>query len=139
MKSMPPLHISASAVPRESVTTGVTQQRLLSGRQSKDTRVLIDRFAVAGGASWRFDVPAGSIIWVQVLDGVGTLRTPYTTVPLTESVSFTLPAGIVSTLSTDKGVSFMQTEIVDLGAAADATLLRATDWRNEWAYSWRHA
>ena len=108
-----PLHISGSAVTPQPIATGVTQQRLFSGEQAKDTRVLIDRYAVAAGASFRFDVPAGSIIWFQVLDGEGMLQTPYISVPLTESISFTLPAGVQSTLSTDKGVSFLQAEIQD--------------------------
>jgi quercetin dioxygenase-like cupin family protein len=130
-----PLHISGSAVSPQPIATGVTQQRLLSGEQAKDTHVLIDRYAVAAGASWRFDVPAGSIIWVQILDGMGTLRTPYTNEPLAESVSFTLPAGVQSTLSTDTGVSFLQAEIHDSaagpGAAASAAHLVAIDWRRE--------
>src|SRR5262245_36099634 len=127
------LHISGSAVSLQPVVTGVTQQRLFSDRQAKDTHVAIDRYAVAAGASFKFNVGAGSIIWVHMLDGEGTLRTPYTNGPLRESVSFTLPAGVQATLSTDNVVSFLQVEIREPAgaAAASAARLVAIDWRRE--------
>jgi mannose-6-phosphate isomerase-like protein (cupin superfamily) len=128
-----PLHISGSAVSPQPIATGVTRQRLFAGAQAKNDRVLIDRYTVTAGTSLQFDVGAGSIIWVQMLDGEGTLRTPYTSGPLTEAVSFTLPAGVQATLSTDKGVSFLQAEIRDpaAGAAASTAHLVAIDWRRE--------
>ena len=131
-----PLHISGSAVSPQPVDTGVTRQRLFSGEPVKDSHVAIDRYAVAAGASFKFDVGANSMIWLQVLDGEGTFRTPYTNGPLPESASVTLPPGVQATLSTDKGVSFLQAEIQDLtkldrGAAGNPPRLIATDWRRE--------
>lgn len=130
-----PLHITGSAVPPEPIATGVVQQRLFPSRQAKDTTVAIDRFTVAAGASFRFDVAANSITWVQVLDGAGALLTPYTRGVLGESVSFTLPAGTQATLSTDEGLSFLQVEIqqpaLALGAVGGAARLAAIDWRRE--------
>ncbi|MBX9773193.1 MAG: cupin domain-containing protein [Xanthobacteraceae bacterium] len=129
------LHISGSAVSPQPIDRGVTRQPLLSGQEAKGTHVVIDRYAVATGASFKFDVPAGSIIWVQMLDGEGTLRTPYTNGPVGEAVSFTLPAGVQATLSTGKGVSFLQTAVhgpaLGPGAAASPPRLVATDWRCE--------
>jgi len=124
-----PLHISGSAMSPQPTATGVTQQRLFSDRQAKGTRVAIDRYTVAAGASFRFDAPTGSTLWVQVLDGEGSLRTPYTTGPLGNSISFTVPAGVQATLSTDKGISFLQAEIRD--PAPSTTRLVAIDWRRE--------
>lgn len=123
------LHISGSAVSPQPIAAGVTQQRLFSDRETKGTRVAIDRYAVAAGASFSFDVPAGSVIWVQVLGGEGTLRHPYASVPLTEAVSFTLPASVQATLSTNKGVSFLQAAIREPGPGA--ARLMALDWRRE--------
>ena len=51
-----PLHISGSAVSPQPVDTGVTRQRLFSGEPVKDSHVAIDRYAVAAGASFKFDV-----------------------------------------------------------------------------------
>jgi mannose-6-phosphate isomerase-like protein (cupin superfamily) len=134
------IHIMGPAVTPHRVDTGVTRQVLFSDQHAKDTNVLIDRYTVAASASFKFDVPANSIVWLQGLDGEGTLRTPYTNEPLLESVSVTLPPGVQATLSTDKGVSFLQAEIrnvakLDPGSAPDAARLVATDWRREQVFT----
>lgn len=124
-----PLHISGSAVTPQPIATGVMQQRLFSDRQAKGTHVAIDRYEVAAGASFTFDVGTKSLVWVQILEGEGMLRTPYTNEPVSEAISFTLPAGVQATLSANKGVSLLQAEIRD--AAAGAARLVALDWRRE--------
>jgi len=131
-----PLHISGTAVSPQPFDTGVTRQRLFPGEPVTDSHVAIDRYAVAAGASFKFDVGANAMIWLQVLDGEGTFRTPYANELLPESASVTLPAGVQATLSTDEGVSFLQAAIPDLakldrGAAGNPPRLIATDWRRE--------
>src|SRR5471032_919039 len=130
---------SVTAQPFE---TGVTRQRLITVERVKGTRVLIDRLTLAAGANMRFDIPAKSLAWVQMLEGDAKLSAIFTD-QMSDSHSVLLPPGYKAMLSTAKGASFLYAEIPDAGPLdpgfqADSPLFMVTNWRREPVFASEH-
>lgn len=130
-----------TVVPQPFVT-GVTRQRLVTDERVKGTRVLLDRLTLAAGATMRFDIPAKSLAWFQMLEGEATLSAMYTDW-MSDSHSVFLPPGYNATLSTAKGASFLYAEIPDAGPldpgfSANSPLFMVINWRREPVYASEH-
>jgi len=122
--------------------TGVMRQRLITEERVKGTRLLIDRFTLAAGANMRFDIPAKSLGWVQMLEGETRLSAIFTD-QMSDSNSVLLPPGYKATLSTAKGATLLYAEIpdvasIDPGFSVDSPLFMVVNWRREPVYASEH-
>jgi quercetin dioxygenase-like cupin family protein len=124
-----------TTVAAQKTEPGVVRQELLTNERVKDTKVLLSRLTLAAGATVRFELPAKSLAWLQMLDGEGTLETLYKD-RLSDSHSALLPPGSSAALSSDKGASLLYAEIpdagrIDPGFLAAPPIFTVTDWMRE--------
>ena len=126
-----------AAVAAEQVAQGISRQRLFSGNG-----VVVDRLKIAAGATLKLEAKGKSLFWLQVLEGDGTLKTPYATERLTSAPdgrqalynthSTCLPADFPGALSTVKGVTLLCVEATEAGAPdANGPHFSNIDWTLE--------
>ena len=131
-----------STVAAQRIETGITRQRLVTDERVKGARVLIDRLTLAAGAPMRFNIPAKSLAWLQILEGDATLSALYTD-RMSDSHSVFLPPGYNATLSTGKGATLLYAEIpdaerLDPGFSANSPLFMVINWRREQVFASEH-
>ncbi len=125
------------AVAAESIATGISRQRLFSGHG-----VVVDRLKLAAGATLKLEAKGKSLFWLQVLDGDGTLKTPYATERLTSAPddrqalynthSTCLPAGFPGAFSTVNGLTLLCVEVTEAGVPdANGPHFSNIDWTLE--------
>jgi mannose-6-phosphate isomerase-like protein (cupin superfamily) len=124
-----------TTVAAHPIDLGVVRQKLLTNERVKDTSVLLDRLTLTAGATMRFELPAKSVAWLQLLEGEATLESLMTD-RLSDAHSVLLPPSFNVTLSTSKGASLLYAEIpdaerVDPGFAAGPPVFTVIDWTRE--------
>jgi mannose-6-phosphate isomerase-like protein (cupin superfamily) len=125
-----------TTVATQQIDPGVVRQRLLPNERANDTRVLLDRLTLAPGTTARFDVPAMSLAWLQLLEGEAILTAVYRR-RLSDNHSALLPPGFNATLTTNKGgACLLYAELPDAarfdpGFSAEPPLLTVLDWTRE--------
>ena len=123
------------AVPAQASEPGIARQKLLTNERATGTGILLDRIALAAGATVPFKVAAKSIAWLQLLEGEATLKSFYTD-PMSDAYSAFLPPGFDVTLSTVAGASVLYAELPDAGRfdpafSTDPPLFMMFDWTRE--------
>lgn len=129
------ISFNETTVAPQTISAGVTRQRLLTDERVKGTKILLDRIKLKAGATLPFDIPAKSLAWLQLLDGEATLKAFYTD-RMSNTNSVLLPPGFKSTLSTGNGATLLHAEIPDVarldpGFSANSPLFMVVDWMRE--------
>jgi quercetin dioxygenase-like cupin family protein len=111
---------------------GATRQHLLSQARVPGSAILLDRLALANGGGARLAVPAGSIAWLQMLEGQAQLGRD----TLTDAHVAFLPPGFAADLRTQAGAVLLYGEIpqaakLDPGFTANMPPFRLADWTRE--------
>ena len=125
-----------TTVAAQPVASGVVRQRLLPGEHANATRVVLDRLTLAANTTVRFDVPAKSLAWLQLLEGEAMLTAVYRD-QLSDTHSALLPPGFNATLTTDKrGACLLYAELPDAGRldpgfSTERPLFTVLDWTRE--------
>jgi len=114
----------------------IRRQELLTDRCVKGTPVLLDRLTLAAGSSARFDIPANSLAWLQLLDGEATLESPQYAHRMSDSESVYLPPAFKATLSASKGATLLCARIpdaarIDPDISTSLPLFMVIDWMRE--------
>jgi quercetin dioxygenase-like cupin family protein len=124
-----------STVSAETMGKGVRRQRLLAGTRVKGTRILLDRLTLAAGGDAQIAVPAGSVAWLQMLDGDATLDRPER-IAMTEAHVAFLPPGLSGRIASAGGCVLLYGEIpkaaeLDPDFAHTPPSFRLMDWTRE--------
>ncbi len=124
-----------SSVAGEDAGPGVRRQRLLTDARVPGTAILLDRLTVAPGGEMPLTVAAGSVAWLQVLEGQAELIHGESREMLTEAHVAFLPPGFAGVLRTQSGTAVLWGEIpqaakLDPGFTANIPF-RLADWTRE--------
>jgi len=124
-----------SSVGGEPDGTGVRRQHLLTDARVPGTAILLDRLIVEPGREARLTVPAGSVAWLQVLEGQVELIHGESRDMLTDAHVAFLPGGFAAVLLTQGGSALLYGEIphaakLDPGFTKNIPF-RLTDWTRE--------
>jgi quercetin dioxygenase-like cupin family protein len=124
-----------STVAGEPAGPGATRQRLLTAARVPGTAILLDRLALQPGGEARLAVPAGSVAWLQVLEGQAELNHGASREMLTEAHVAFLPGGFTAALRTQDGSAVLYGEIpqaarLDPGFTKNIPF-RLADWTRE--------
>ena len=128
------ISINQSSIPKHTIDTGITQQPLLTQR-IKGAAIRLEMLTLAAGATRKFDAPAQSLAWFQMLAGEARLSAVDID-PLSASSSVVLPPGYPATLSTKTGATLLYVEIADAarldpGFSDEHPLFMVLDWKRE--------
>jgi quercetin dioxygenase-like cupin family protein len=130
------LTINESTVTPDTLAAGVTCQRLLTEQHTEGSKVLLDRVNIAAATQHTFNIAAGDLAWIQILEGGATLAHGNAADALTHAHIVFLPPGFVGTLSTNAGVALIHATVPN-AARFDATFtasppgFRIVDWTRE--------
>jgi quercetin dioxygenase-like cupin family protein len=131
--------INEADVAREpvgDVAGGHERQRLITRARVPDTRVLLDRWTIGGNGAARLAINAGSLAWVQVLEGDVVLQGGGRNDALDASHIVFLPPGFSGTLSAAAGAVLLVAEVPDAARhdpafTASPPGFRIVDWTRE--------
>jgi len=123
-------------VAAEPFGVNVKRQRLLTEARVKGTHVLLDRWALAQGATAEFQVPAGNLAWFQMLEGEGALTHAGGEERLTAAHIVFLPPRFRGALASRAGAALLYAEVpnasrFDPAFAKNPPRLRVVDWMRE--------
>ncbi len=125
-----------STVAADAVGAMAQRQPLITRERLPQTRILLDRLALAAGGSVELAVPQSDIGWFQMLEGSAELTLDGTTTRLEASHVAFLPPGSCSTLTSQAGASLLSASVPDAGRfdpnmATSPPPFRAVDWQRE--------
>lgn len=137
------LVINVESVAAERFGAGVTRQRLLTGERVRGSRVRLDRWTLAPGASVPLAVPAGNLAWFQMLEGKAALVHAGREERLTPAHIAFLPPRFQGTLASHTGAALLYAEVpgaarFDPEFAKSPPRLRVVDWMREPVLESRH-
>ncbi len=124
-----------SAVTAEPAGHGAMRQHLLNEARVPGTAILLDRLSLAPGGEAQLAVAAGSVAWVQVLEGQAALVAGAATHELDEAHVAFLPPGFSAQLRSRRGTAVLYGEIpraaaLDPGFTTNIPF-RLADWTRE--------
>jgi len=124
-----------SSVAGEPAGSGATRQRLLTAARVPGTVILLDRLALKPGGETRLAIPAGSVAWLQVLEGQAQLIHGESKEIIGEAHIAFLPPGFAAALRTRDGTALLYGEIpqaakLDPGFTTNIPF-RLADWTRE--------
>ncbi|HXX25490.1 MAG TPA: cupin domain-containing protein [Pseudolabrys sp.] len=119
------------AVAGEPAGKGGTRQRLICAARVPGSVIRLDRLALSVGGEMALDVPAGSVAWLQVLEGEANLGADM----LTDAHVVALPPGFSASLRSAQGATLLYGEVpqavkLDPGFTTNMPV-RLTDWTRE--------
>jgi len=130
------LIFNEDTVAAEPAGRGARRQRLLTTARVPATAILLDRMALDAGAEMPLAVPAGSVAWLQGVDGGVTLTHAGGEAVLSGANVAMLPPRFAGTLRAARGAALLYGEIpnaarLDAGFASQPPRLRVADWTRE--------
>lgn len=137
------VHVNESVVAAEPLGVNVTRQRLLTDTRVKGTHVLLDRWALAPGASVKLEVAAGSVAWFHLLEGEAVLERDNGSDHLTSAHIVFLPPRFRGALASRPGAVMLHAEVPDAvrfdpALATITPAPRVVDWTREPVLDSRH-
>jgi mannose-6-phosphate isomerase-like protein (cupin superfamily) len=128
--------LNESAVEQEPAGAGARRQRLLHPGRVPNTKVLLDRIALAAGASFELHTRGSDIGWVQVLEGAAVLDDGAEQRPLGPTALVFMPPGFEARVSSRAGAVLLSAHVPDAvrfdpALAETAPPLRIVDWTHE--------
>jgi quercetin dioxygenase-like cupin family protein len=125
-----------SAVEAESLGVNARRQRLLTEARVKETKVLLDRWTLRGGAAIELAVAGRDLAWFQLLEGEAVLSGADGPRSLTTDHVVFLPPGFRGALAAKGEATVLYAEVPDASRfdpqlAARALPLRVVDWTRE--------
>ena len=128
--------VNAERVATEPFGVNAKRQRLLTEAQVKGTKVQLDRWTLAPGASAEIGVPAGNLAWFQMLEGEAALTHSGGEERLTPAHIVLLPPRLRGTLASRAGAALLYAEVPDAGRfdpefSKNPPALRVVDWTHE--------
>jgi len=120
-----------SVVVGEPAGQGGLRQRLICETRIPGSGIRLDRLTLAPGGEMPLNVPAGSVAWLQVLDGEAFLGAE----TLTEAYVVSLPPGFAANLRSAQGATLLYGKVpqavkLDPGFTTNMPM-RLTDWTRE--------
>lgn len=120
----------------EPCGSGGTRQNLLTQARVPGTGILLDRISLTPGGEAPLAVPAGSVAWLQGLDGEVRLTHGGEDTAVSDAHVAFLPPGFSGTLRAKAGASLLYGEIpdaarLDPGFAQSPPPFRLADWTRE--------
>jgi len=130
------LIFNEDTVAAEPAGRGARRQRLLTTARVPATAILLDRMALDAGAEMPLAVPAGSVAWLQGVDGGVTLTHAGGEAVLSGANVAMLPPGFAGTLRAARGAVLLYGEIpnaarLDASFASQPPRFRVADWTRE--------
>ncbi|MCC7485677.1 MAG: cupin domain-containing protein [Burkholderiales bacterium] len=130
-------------VQAESLGTGVSRARLITGNRVKGTNILLDRWTFQRGGSVDTGIARGNLGWIHVLSGEVAVRHAGGEERLGDSHTAYLPPAFEGSLRSDTGAALLHVEVPDAGRfdpgiVGDTSRFRAIDWTQEPVLSSRH-
>jgi len=128
--------INVESVAAEPFGARVVRQRLLNEERVRGSRVRLDRWTLAPGASAEIEVPARNLAWFQVLEGEVALTHAGGEERLTAAHIAFLPPAFRGTLASRAGATLLRAEVPDAGRfdpefSRNPPRLRVVDWTRE--------
>ena len=120
----------------ELAGAGARRQHLLTAARVPGTAILLDRIALEAGGETRLVVPAGSVAWLQGLDGEARLTRAEGDAVVGKAQVAVLAPGSSGTLRADRGATLLYGEVPDAARldpsfAAKPPSFRIADWTRE--------
>jgi quercetin dioxygenase-like cupin family protein len=130
------LVINLESVAAAPFGAGVTRQRLLTEERVPGSRVRIDRWMLAPGASVPLEVPAGNLAWFQILEGEAAFMHAGGEERLSSAHIAFLPPRLRGTLASRAGAALLFAEVPDAARfdpqfSSNPPRLRVVDWMRE--------
>lgn len=130
------LVFNESEISVEPFGSGAHRQHLLDPGRAKGSNIMLDRWALAQGASASIEVPARSLAWFFVIEGEVSLTHDGATERLTSAHTGCLPPRFNGALESRTGAALLYAEIpevdrFDADFAANLPELRVIDWTRE--------
>src|SRR4051812_19753245 len=100
-----------NSVAPDTISHGVSRQRLLTAERVPGTKVLLDRLTLEPGSRLELSVPETSLAWFQVLEGVTLLRGQRDPVELGDSHIVFLPPRFKGILSAQRAAVVLYAEV----------------------------
>jgi quercetin dioxygenase-like cupin family protein len=130
------VHFNESTVAPEPLGAGAQRQRLLTKNRVAGTNILLDRWTLGPAAVAEVEVPAGSLVWFQMLEGEARLTHGGGEQRLTDSHLVFLPPRFRGALASGAGAVLLHAEVPDAGRfdpqfRSHPPSLRVVDWKNE--------
>jgi quercetin dioxygenase-like cupin family protein len=128
--------VNAAGIAGEQIGVHVTRQRLLTTERVRNTKILLDRLALAAGATTTLDVAATDLAWFQVIEGQATLDGNAGGARIGDAHIVFLPPGYKGTISAHVGTSLLYAQVPDAGKfdsefANYPPRFRIVDWTRE--------
>jgi quercetin dioxygenase-like cupin family protein len=125
-----------SSVAGEPAGPGASRQHVLTAARVPATAILLDRLALAPGGQAHVSVPAGSLAWLQVLEGQAQLTHGESRDTLSDAHVALLPGGFTADLRAQAGAAVLYGEIpqaakLDPGFTTSPPPFRLADWTRE--------
>jgi quercetin dioxygenase-like cupin family protein len=130
------LIFNQDAVAAEQAGPGANRQFLLTTARVPGTSILLDRLALDAGGELTFSVPAGSVAWLQGVEGEAILACAHGESALTQAHVAFLPPGFTGTLRSARGAILLYGAILDAARLDNAFVakspsFRLADWTRE--------
>jgi quercetin dioxygenase-like cupin family protein len=102
-----------STVPADACAPRVQRQRLLTTDRVRGTKVLLDRFVLAGGAGMDLEVSRRDLGWFQILQGTVVLECDGRTHTLTSAHIVFLPPAFRGRVASPEGAVLLYAQVPD--------------------------
>jgi len=130
------LIVNQDTVAAEPAGTGAQRQRLLTAARLPGTAILLDRIVLAPGGALPLSLAAGSVAWLQGLDGEAVLVRADGESALTKAHVAFLPPRFAGELRAEHGATVLYGEVPDAArfdpaCAVQPPPFRISDWTRE--------
>jgi len=131
-----PVTINQRHIQAEPASPGVARQRLMTAESNAKASVWLDRYSLAAGARLELQVPAGHLVWFQVLEGTLSLHDAGSAAALSDAHVCFLPPGFQGRLEASSAAVVLHAEVPDAARfdpaiASGALGVRIVDWKRE--------